>query len=73
MTKQSMKACTMANGAVFFIPEEVEREVKSLSYKDLIKGDEVLSKPAKKMSLFDRLMKRDRFNAQSSQQSSKTA
>lgn len=58
-----MRACTMANGAVFFIPDEVERQVKSISYKDLIAQEKPARAPAKKMSLFDRLMKRDRIAA----------
>jgi hypothetical protein len=56
-----LKACTMANGAVFFIPDEVERKSKPVSYYDLVKQEEPA--PAKKMSLFDRLMKRDRLSA----------
>lgn len=56
-----MKACTMANGSVFFIPDEIERKTKSISYNDLLQPDELAKVPTKKMSLFDRLMKRDRL------------
>jgi hypothetical protein len=53
----------MANGSVFFIPDEIERKTKSISYNDLLQPNELAKVPAKKMSLFDRLMKRDRLSA----------
>jgi hypothetical protein len=56
-----MRACTMANGAVFFIEDEIERKTKSVKYAELVATE--TSKP-KKMSLYDRLMKRDRILAQ---------
>ena len=58
-----MRACTMANGAVFFIPDEIEQKTKTVAYADLIEKKEP---EVKKMSLFDRLMKRDRVYTQQS-------
>jgi hypothetical protein len=58
-----MRACTMANGAVFFIPDEIEQKTKSVAYADLLEKNEQ-DTVVKKMSLFDRLMKRDRIAAQ---------
>jgi hypothetical protein len=55
-----MKACTMANGAVFFVPDVVERKSQPVSYADLAEGANAPTAPARKLSLFDRLMKRDR-------------
>lgn len=65
-----MRACTMSNGAVFFIADEIEREKKhlaseplsySVSYQDLLIQENIKAEPAKKkFSLYDRLMKRDR-------------
>ena len=59
-----MRACTMAHGAVFFIPDEVERKGKSVKYAELVAQE--AAKP-KKFSLYDRLMKRDRIPAQQNQ------
>jgi hypothetical protein len=53
----------MANGAVFFIPDEIEQVTKSVAYADLLDKNEQ-GTVVKKMSLFDRLMKRDRIPAQ---------
>lgn len=55
-----MKACTMANGAVFFIPDEVERKVTAVSYAELVAMEDAPAKPERKFTLLDRLMKRDR-------------
>lgn len=55
-----MKACTMANGAVFFIPDEIERKTKSVSYSELAGAEKTKARPERKFTLLDRLMKRDR-------------
>ena len=62
-----MRACTMANGAVFFVEDNIERKSKCVKYAELAASDDQDSSgPKKKPSLFDRLMKRDRIAAQQS-------
>lgn len=43
-----MRACASASGGVIFVPEEIEREVKSVSYSEFVEQEA----PKKKLGLF---------------------
>lgn len=47
-----MRACTMANGAVFFIPDHIERKTNSISYAEFTAEESVPEKPARRFFLF---------------------
>lgn len=48
-----MRACTMANGAVFFAPDEIERKTNSISYAEIAAGEEPIEeKPARRFFFF---------------------
>lgn len=47
-----MRACTMANGAVFFVPDEIERKTNSVSYAELAAQDPAPEKTARRFFFF---------------------
>ncbi|MCC6598783.1 MAG: hypothetical protein IT559_08340 [Alphaproteobacteria bacterium] len=53
-----MNACTMANGSVFFAPDEIERKAHSTSYVDIVSAVKTTpEKSARRFSLFGRRKK----------------
>ncbi len=45
---ENMKACASVSGGVIFVPEEIEREKKPVSYSEFAKEEA----PKKKLGLF---------------------
>ena len=39
-----MKACSSASGGVIFVPDEMEKETKSVSYREFIEQEEASEK-----------------------------
>ncbi len=57
-----MIACASASGGVMFIPEEIERETKSVSYSEFVEQEA----PKKKLGLFGKKTSADEQQEDSS-------
>lgn len=49
-----MRAFSTASGGVMFVPDEIERISKKVSFKDLVKEEPVQEKPSFMRKLFGR-------------------
>lgn len=47
-----MRACTMANGAVFFAPDEIERKTNAVSYAEIAAAEPAPEKTGRRFFLF---------------------
>lgn len=64
-----MKACASASGGVIFVPEEIERENKPVSYSEFVEQEA----PKKKLGLFGKKPAKDETATKDKDGSSKVA
>lgn len=64
-----MRACASVSGGVIFVPEEIERENKPVSYSEFVEQEE----PKKKLGLFGKKSVKEEAKAEDKDDSSKVA
>lgn len=64
-----MRACASASGGVIFVPEEIERENKPVSYSEFVEQEA----PKKKLGLFGKKPAKAEATTQDKDDSSKVA